>query len=175
MSTENIKAIIGLGNPGVRFVNTRHNIGFMVLDALADKHNASWQTKGELEFTEIETDGGKRILLVKPLTYMNDSGKVMPFLKNKDVDVDNFLVVHDELEHKLGKVTTKDGGSARGHNGLRSIIEFVGPDFKRVRCGISRPEQREMVADYVLQRFPDLAQADEMVQVAIDTIEGLIS
>ncbi|OGB97231.1 aminoacyl-tRNA hydrolase [candidate division TM6 bacterium RIFCSPHIGHO2_12_FULL_36_22] len=175
MSTKNIKAIIGLGNPGVRFVNTRHNIGFMVLDGLADKYNVSWQTKGNLEYAEIETDTGKNVLLIKPLTYMNDSGKVIPFLKSKNINVDNLLVVHDELESSLGKVSIKEGGSARGHNGLRSIIEFIGPDFERVRCGIGRPEQPEMVADYVLERFLDIAQADEMVQMAIGVIEKIIA
>ena len=169
-----IKAIIGLGNPGVRFVNTRHNIGFIVLDILADQHNAQWQTKGNLEYTEIDSDG-KRILLIKPQTFMHDSGKVVPFLKNKGVEVDNLLVVHDELEYPFGKVGAKIGGSARGHNGLRSIIEFIGPDFQRVRCGIGRPEDKNMVADYVLQNFSQTSdQITQMVDLALEKISELI-
>ena len=117
----NIKVIIGLGNPGTKYQRTRHNIGFLILDALAEKYNASWHTKDNREVAEIEING-KKIILIKPQTFMNSSGKIIPSLLKQGVKPENILVVHDELEKPFGKVELKIGGSHRGHNGLRSII-----------------------------------------------------
>jgi peptidyl-tRNA hydrolase, PTH1 family len=137
----NIKIIIGLGNPGKQYHHNRHNIGFLILDALAEKHNAAWQKKTDRETAEIEVDGEK-ILLVKPQTFMNNSGKVVPSLLKQGIKAENLLVVHDELEKPFGKIELKTGGSHKGHNGLRSIIEFCGADFHRLRFGIGRPERK---------------------------------
>ncbi len=166
-----IKAIIGLGNPGPKFSFTRHNAGFLVLDALADRYYGTWQEKGPMLICDIQV-GGKKLALVKPQTFMNDSGKVMPFLAKQGIKPENILVVHDELEKPFGTRAIKEGGSHRGHNGLRSIIAHSGPDFKRLRFGIGRPERKEDVSDYVLQRF-DASESEvhDQVDQAVDMIE----
>lgn len=170
-----IKAIIGLGNPGPQFFNTRHNVGFMVLDALADKYRASWRTADNLEVTSV-TIADRQLLLIKPQTFMNNSGRVIPFLTKKGIKPEEILVVHDELELPVGKVSVKLSGSARGHNGLRSLIEACGDAFKRIRVGIGRPEDRAQVPDYVLERFSEQSQqVDAIITQAIDTLELFIS
>ncbi len=113
----NIKAIIGLGNPGYKYYNNRHNIGFRILNALAEAHTAYWQEKEKMLLTEVHHDG-RNILLIKPQTYMNASGKVMPFLLKKGIKAENILVVHDEIELPFGKIKVRFGGSAKGHNGF---------------------------------------------------------
>jgi PTH1 family peptidyl-tRNA hydrolase len=168
-----IKAIIGLGNPGPKYHNHRHNIGFRVLDALAERHGGSWQTKDNAEIAQV-TINDQRIILIKPLTFMNDSGRVVPPLLKQGIKSENILVVHDELEKPFGNVGIRVGGSAKGHNGLRSIIGACGPDFARLRFGIGRPAQREDVPNYVLSNFveshADLAQ---YIQEAVDIVDRL--
>ena len=168
-----IKIIIGLGNPGKQYHYNRHNIGFLVLDALAEKHHASWQKKADREIAEIEINGEK-ITLVKPQTFMNSSGKVIPSLLKQGIKTENLLVVHDELEKPFGSVSVKAGGSHKGHNGLKSIIGVCGPDFTRVRCGIGRPHLKDDVSSYVLTHFSEHNEhVDAMVQQAIVEIENL--
>jgi PTH1 family peptidyl-tRNA hydrolase len=165
-----IKIIIGLGNPGKQFHYTRHNIGFLVLDALANQYHASWHKKGEYEYAEIDINGEK-ILLIKPQTFMNSSGKVLPSLLKQGIKAENLLVVHDELEKPFSKVEFRIGGSHRGHNGLRSIMEFCGPDFMRLRFGIARPERKEDVADYVLSNFTEnKADVENMIEKSVEMI-----
>jgi peptidyl-tRNA hydrolase, PTH1 family len=169
-----IKAIIGLGNPGPRYYHTRHNIGFRILDALAEKHHLSWHTKGPMEVAELSFNG-KKILLVKPQTFMNDSGKVIPALLKQGIKPENILVVHDELEQPFGTIKTRVGGSAKGHNGLKSLIAACGDLFARIRFGISRPEVREEVANYVLEKFSENAdELDELIGKAVDMVEEII-
>lgn len=169
-----IKIIIGLGNPGKQYHFTRHNIGFLVLDALADKHGAVWQKKGEKEVAEISVDGEK-ITLVKPQTFMNTSGKVLPALLKQGATIENVLVVHDELEKPFGFVELKVGGSHRGHNGLRSLMQIGGADFTRLRCGISRPHNKEDVAEYVLSNFSESAdKVEEIIEKAVAVIEDAL-
>ncbi|HXW86605.1 MAG TPA: aminoacyl-tRNA hydrolase [Candidatus Bathyarchaeia archaeon] len=146
------KIIIGLGNPGHNYYYTRHNIGFRILDALAEKYGASWHTKENFEYANI-TIGTHPVLLVKPQTSMNRSGLVMSALLKNGISPADILVVHDELEKPFGKCALKEGGSHRGHNGIRSIIAAMGPDFPRLRFGIGRPQTKEEVPDYVLQPF----------------------
>lgn len=169
----NIKIIIGLGNPGAKYHHNRHNIGFLVLDVLAEKHNASWQKKADRETAEFEVNGEK-ILLVKPQTFMNSSGKVIPSLLKQGITAANLLVVHDELEKPFGKVEFKTGGSHRGHNGLRSIIEFCGADFHRLRFGIGRPENKEDVPDYVLSNFSKNENIEPVIEQAVEMIEKML-
>lgn len=167
----NIKVIIGLGNPGPKFSKTRHNIGFRVVDALAEKYGGQWQTQGNKETAEISV-GDKKILLVKPLTFMNNSGEVIAALTKKGFKADEILVVHDELELPFGQVKTKTGGSAKGHNGLKSIISYLSDAFHRIRVGIGRPLERVEVPDYVLEIFKE--EAGDIVEViaqAVDVIE----
>jgi PTH1 family peptidyl-tRNA hydrolase len=172
--TYHIKALIGLGNPGNKYHLTRHNIGFLVLDALADRYNGSWQSHDIMELATI-TINDHKVLLIKPQTFMNLSGNVIPFLTKQGIKPENILVVHDELEMPFGKLKIKNGGSARGHNGLRSIIERCGADFPRLSFGIDRPEQREMVGDYVLQNFSENStDLESRIAAAVDMIEDIV-
>lgn len=164
-----IKAIIGLGNPGAKFELTRHNIGFLVVDEIAQQHNAQWVGGKNMLYAEaqIMSNGEfSKVWLVKPQTFMNSSGEVMGWLTKKGVKANEVLVVHDELEKKFGTFMTRFGGSARGHNGLRSIISFIGADFWRLRIGIDRPKEKSQVGNYVLQRFApaEIDRLEEIVQ-----------
>lgn len=166
-------AIIGLGNPGPQYRFNRHNIGFLVVDRLAERYVVDWQNK---EFMHVATVRikEKKVLLIKPQTFMNSSGKVLPFLNKQGIKAENILVVHDELEYPFGKLKIRFGGSARGHNGLRSIIEHCGKEFARLRFGIGRPERKEMVGSYVLQNFSEKPEDVELlIEQAVDHIEQL--
>lgn len=169
-----IKAIIGLGNPGPTYFYTRHNIGFRAIDALAEAYHASWQKKDNAEVTTIQVDD-KKIILIKPQTYMNDSGKVIPNLLKQGIKAENILVLHDELEQPFGKIQVRMGGSARGHNGLKSIISVCGDQFARMRIGISRPANKEDVPDYVLQKFKEpAAEIEKILHMAVEQIENIL-
>lgn len=170
-----IKAIIGLGNPGRQYVHTRHNIGFKVVDALCERFGGQWREQANMERADIHVSG-KKIVLIKPQTFMNSSGDVLPHLQKQGVDKESLIVVHDELELPFGQIKTRMGGSARGHNGLRSVIERLGEDFARLRCGIGRPERREDVPTYVLQNFSENpADVSHLIAQAADTLEKIIA
>jgi PTH1 family peptidyl-tRNA hydrolase len=169
-----IKIIVGLGNPGKQYQYTRHNIGFLVVDALAEKYGGTWRKKDEKEMADV-TINGQQIILVKPQTFMNNSGKVIPALLGQKNKVENLLVVHDELEKPFGSVTEKQGGSHKGHNGLRSMIQYCGPDFLRIRCGVGRPFNKEEVPAYVLMPFQeDHQEVERMINSAVDLITTLL-
>jgi|ERR1700733_5181723 len=170
-----IKAIIGLGNPGPQYYYTRHNIGFRVLDALAVAHHLSWQKKDNAEVATLSLNNEK-ILLIKPQTFMNTSGKVIPALLKQGIKAENILVVHDELEQPFGALKLRMGGSARGHNGLKSIIAACGDQFARLRFGIARPERKEDVPEYVLQKFKENPiDIDQLIDQAVALIEQLLT
>lgn len=170
-----IRAIIGLGNPGPAYASHRHNVGFMVLDALAKKYSCSWRSTKHMMSTEIVLHDQK-VLLVKPMTGMNVSGDVIPLLKKSGIDASDIAVVHDELEIAFGKIALRAGGSARGHNGLKSLIAALGSDaFVRVRVGIGRPEHKDEVPTYVLSSFAeDASQRTLVITRAVEQIEQLI-
>lgn len=169
-----ITAIIGLGNPGKKYERNRHNIGFLVVDALSERHGGSWKETGCMQTATILINN-KKITLVKPQTFMNSSGQVIPLLRKQGINTENILVVHDELEVAFGVVKSKIGGSAKGHNGLKSIIQASGFEFARLRCGIGRPAQKEEVPDYVLRNFSESANnVDAMINTAADSIESII-
>jgi peptidyl-tRNA hydrolase, PTH1 family len=175
METKDIKAIVGLGNPGPKFASTRHNIGFMVVDFLAKELCTSWATSGNMEVANaiFEENG---FFLIKPQTFMNNSGNIVPFLKRNGIGPENTLIVHDELDAAFGKIKERFGGSARGHNGLKSFIEKWGSDFHRLRIGINRPENKDHVSDYVLQNFSETKeQVEEIVKLAAANVLQLIS
>lgn len=166
-------AIIGLGNPEPRFMRTRHNIGFSIIDALASAHGASWQSKKNYEAASISF-GDTRVLLVKPQTYMNNSGDVVPALKQAGIKPADTLVLHDELELPFGKIALKVGGSAKGHNGLKSLISACGTDeFARLRFGIGRPDIKEQVPSYVLNPFENPSEVTHLIQNAVTLIQDL--
>lgn len=160
--------VCGLGNPGTEYEHTRHNAGFLAVDVLADELGARyWKTKPGALAAEV-TVAGRRVVLVKPTSYMNVSGG--PLKKIADeyrVAPAGILVIHDELELPANAVAVKMGGGHAGHNGLRSICEkFNTHDFPRVRCGIGRPPGRMKPADYVLQQVRGRDWDDFEVTVA---------
>lgn len=170
-----IKAIIGLGNPGPRFLKTRHNIGFRILDVLAERYGGHWKMQENKEVAQVIINGNS-ILLIKPQTFMNNSGEVIGSLTKKGIKADEILVVHDELELPFGDVKAKIGGSAKGHNGLKSIISYLGDAFHRIRVGIGRPLHREEVPDYVLQIFKEVApEVEEMIETAVQILEDYLA
>ena len=166
------KVIIGLGNPGPQFTFNRHNIGFLVVDALASAHGGQWKKRDAFESAQIAIDGSK-ILLIKPQTYMNQSALIIPSLKKQGFGPEDALVIHDELEQPFSKLSLRMGGSARGHNGLKSLISQWGESFARLRFGIGRPERKEDVPDYVLENFENREAVDELIAQSVALIEKL--
>lgn len=170
---KNIRAIIGLGNAEPKYFKNRHNIGFRVVDAIAEKFSTSFRTSDNLEYAQVSLESDlKPIYLVKPLTFMNRSGQVISFLTKKGIKPEEILVVHDELEKGFGNINIHFGGSAHGHNGLRSIMEVIGQDFWRLRFGIGRPIDKSEVSDYVLSNFSkeEESQVDQLIQKSVDLI-----
>lgn len=155
---------VGLGNIGKQYGGTRHNIGFACIEALADTHGFdNWTEKKDLKCLMTSKNlGDTRVILIKPTTYMNASGeavqKTAHFYK---IQPEHITVVHDELDIPFGQIRTRQGGSGAGHNGIKSIIQHIGPDFGRIRIGIDgqRPDQMEG-ADYVLAKFSAEEQAE---------------
>ena len=153
-----MRLFVGLGNPGPKFARNRHNVGFMAVDEIARRHGfAPWRRRFQGETSE-GTLGTERVILLKPMTYMNESGRSVQeaasFFKIAPGDV---TVFHDELELPPGKVRVKIGGGIAGHNGLRSISAHIGNDYRRVRLGIGHPGVKELVHGHVLS---DFAKAD---------------
>ena len=150
-----MQLFVGLGNPGAKSANHRHNIGFMAIDAIAEEHGfGPWRHK----FQALVADGrlgNYKVLLVKPQTYMNLSGQsvgeAMRYLKLAPGDI---WLFHDELDLAPGKLRAKHGGGHGGHNGLRSLRQHVGDDYNRVRLGIGHPGHKDRVSGYVLHDFP---------------------
>jgi peptidyl-tRNA hydrolase, PTH1 family len=149
-----MRLVVGLGNPGRHYAGNRHNVGFMAVDAIARRHGISGfrsRFKGEIADGPI---GGERRLLLKPQTFMNDSGEAVAetarFFKIPPAEI---VVIHDEIDLRPGKLRVKRGGGNAGHNGLRSIDALIGPDYWRVRVGIGHPGVKELVQPYVLQNF----------------------
>lgn len=144
----------GLGNPGAQYALHRHNVGFMAVDAIAATHNFSPWTKKHKGLTAEGRIGDSRILLLKPQTFMNDSGTsvraAMDFYK---VDATAITAFYDELDLAPMKVKVRSGGGAAGHNGIRSMISHIGPDFRRVRIGIGHPGQKDRVTGHVLGNY----------------------
>jgi peptidyl-tRNA hydrolase, PTH1 family len=145
---------VGLGNPGSAYVGNRHNIGFMAVQAIARRNNISpWRRK----FQGVAVEGmlaGGRVLLLLPGTYMNESGRAVREAANfYKLEAGQVVVFHDEAELRPGKVRLKSGGGNAGHNGLRSISEHIGNDYRRVRLGIGHPGNKDLMEAYVLQDF----------------------
>jgi PTH1 family peptidyl-tRNA hydrolase len=166
--------LVGLGNPGARYARTRHNIGFMAVDAWCDKATSSpsWSEKWKAQVATIGT-GSSRVVALKPQTFMNRSGQsVVPAAQFLRVPPAQILVVHDEVDFQLGRLAVKKGGGHGGHNGLRDILQLLGNgDFLRIRLGVGRPVHGE-VADHVLSDFrPDEGQVvDDLLERAVAAI-----
>ena len=163
--------VVGLGNPGARYRDTRHNLGRRAVELIADELGGSWRSRWNGRVSELR-DSDERLGLLVPETFMNESGRsVAPALRFYKLPPERLVVVHDELDLELGDVRAKRGGGLAGHNGLRSLAEAIGTqDFLRVRIGIGRPERgdRRPVADWVLQPFPPGTDVDRLVRDGAD-------
>ena len=154
--------LVGLGNPGSNYTNTRHNIGFKIIDAI----NAHFKlSKQKPKFKGLLTTGNvadQKIYAIKPLTFMNNSGIcIRELIEYFKIDAEDVIVFHDDLDVEFGKIKAKFGGSSAGHNGIASIDKFIGKDYSRVRIGIGKPKGNIEVGDYVLQNFDE----DETVSI----------
>ncbi|KRM24465.1 aminoacyl-tRNA hydrolase [Latilactobacillus graminis] len=162
-----MKMIVGLGNPGSKYARTKHNIGFMVIDQLCEQFNVTLNKHDfEAEYGSFKYED-ETILLVKPLTFMNDSGRsVGPLMKYYQINLDELVVVQDDMDLTLGKLRLRQKGSAGGHNGIKSIIASVqSSEFKRVKIGIQHP-QKSTVVNWVLTPFDK--DSTPMINQALD-------
>jgi peptidyl-tRNA hydrolase, PTH1 family len=169
--------VVGLGNPGREYASTRHNVGFMVTDELARRHGGSWRSKFSGEVADVRIDDA-RLALLKPQTYMNESGRaVASAVKFYKVDPEDLLAVHDEVDLDVGRMQARLGGGLAGHNGLRSVASALKtPDFLRLRIGVGRPERGDPrpVADWVLSPFEPDVDVGALVGRAADAVETLV-
>jgi PTH1 family peptidyl-tRNA hydrolase len=169
--------VVGLGNPGREYERTRHNVGWMVVEELARRTEASWRGKFSGRVAETRLDGA-RLALVKPETYMNESGRsIAAALRFFKLPPEELLVVHDDVDLDPGRLQARRGGGLAGHNGLRSIAQALGSQgFLRLRIGVGRPGRgdRRPVSDYVLSPFEDEVDVDAVVRRAADAVETLV-
>ena len=171
--------VVGLGNPGPRYRLTRHNVGFMLVDALAERLNApAWKEDFFSSVTEVRI-GGEKVFLVKPLTYMNNSGEAIgPMLSYYKMTADDLTVVHDDMDIPAGTVRIRKKGSSGGHNGIKSIIAHVGGEnFARVRIGVGRPPAGWTVINHVLAPFlaEDAPKIREAIGYLLPAVECIVT
>lgn len=167
-----MKCIVGLGNPGKKYELTKHNVGFWAVDQLSDQWDLPFQKE---KWNSLVTEGvvsGEKVMLMKPLTYMNLSGEAVgaavQFLK---LPLEDLLVIYDDMDIPLGQLRLKQKGSAGGHNGIKSIIQHLGTEqWKRIKIGIGRPPEYMSVVDYVLAPFSD-TEHKTAADAAIKTVE----
>ncbi len=168
--------VVGLGNPGREYVRNRHNVGQMVVDELARRHDGAWKGKFSGQLADVRIDGHK-VALLKPETFMNDSGRsVKAAAQFYKLEPDAILVVHDESDLAPGRLQARRGGGLAGHNGLRSVAQHLGtPDFLRLRIGVGRPGRgdRRDLADFVLADFEPHEDAEALVRRAAEAVETL--
>lgn len=150
-----MKLIVGLGNPGKQYEETRHNIGFKVIDELSERLNIPLDQSKHKGLYGIGHVKGEKVILLKPLTYMNLSGEsVRPLMDYYEIDIEDLIVIYDDLDIPVGRIRLRQKGSAGGHNGIKSIIAHIGTqEFNRIRVGVNRPSNGQSVSDYVLSRF----------------------
>ena len=168
--------VAGLGNPGREYERTRHNAGWMVLDEVARRHGGSWRSKFSGSLSEVRL-GDLRLALLKPETYMNESGRsVAAAARFFKVEPDSLLVVHDDVDLEAGRLQARRGGGLAGHNGLRSLARDLGTqDFLRLRIGVGRPGRGDprSVSDWVLSPFAPEEDVDALVSRSADAVETI--
>jgi len=166
--------VVGLGNPGREYERTRHNAGWLVVDELARRHGGSWRSKFSGSLAEVRL-GEKRLALLKPETYMNESGRsVSAAARFFKVPAESILVAHDDVDLEPGRLQARRGGGLAGHNGLRSLAQHLGTqDFLRLRIGVGRPGRGDPrpVADWVLSPFASEEDLEALVARAADAAE----
>ena len=181
-----MKLIIGLGNPGTKYANNRHNLGFMCVSEFAKVHHIPFDTKQGLARIGESTVAGEAIVVARPQTFMNESGQaVSKLVKKFSVGLDDLVVIHDDLDLPLGRIRIRKGGSAGGHNGIKSIINSVGVDFVRLRVGIGRPSapkggvpgSDDEIVGYVLRGFaPEERKIiDTTIPKVVEAVDCLIT
>jgi len=170
--------VVGLGNPGREYERTRHNAGWLALDELARRHGGSWRSKFSGSLAEVRL-GDAKLALLKPETYMNESGRsVGAAARFFKVEPEQVLVVHDDVDLETGRLQARRGGGLAGHNGLRSLGQYLGSqDFLRLRVGVGRPGRgdRRSVADWVLSPFAPEEDPDVLVSQSADAVETIVS
>jgi peptidyl-tRNA hydrolase, PTH1 family len=168
--------VAGLGNPGREYEHTRHNLGWLVVDELARRHGGSFRSKFSGQLSELRV-GDEKVAVLKPETYMNESGRsIAAAARFFKVDPAALLVVHDDVDLEQERFQARIGGGVAGHNGLRSIAQSLGTnDFMRLRLGVGRPGRgdRRSVSDFVLSRFDPETDVDALVSRAADAVETL--
>jgi len=168
--------VVGLGNPGREYERTRHNAGWLVLDELARRHDGSWRSKFSGSLAEVRL-GELRLALLKPETYMNESGRsVGAAVRFFKVEPEQVLVVHDDVDLEPGRLQARAGGGLAGHNGLRSLAQHLGSqDFLRLRIGVGRPGRGDprSVADWVLSPFAPEEDAEALIGRSADAVETI--
>jgi peptidyl-tRNA hydrolase, PTH1 family len=169
--------VAGLGNPGRGYERTRHNLGWLVADELARRHGGSFRSKFSGQLAELRADD-RRVALLKPETYMNESGRsISAAARFFKVEPEALLVVHDDVDLEPGRLQARSGGGLAGHNGLRSIASALGTNgFLRLRIGVGRPGRgdRRSVSDYVLSNFEPDEDVDALVQRSADAVETIV-
>ncbi len=172
--SDSIKAIAGLGNPGEKYRDTRHNAGFWFVDELARRHGVAfaYQKRFDADVARIRV-GGEELWLVKPQSFMNLSGgPLRAFIDYYRISPGELLVAYDDLDHPPGVARLKQGGGHGGHNGLRDVSRHLGADYARLRIGIGHPGQKHLVTDYVLRRAP--ADEERLIRQTVDEAADLV-
>ena len=171
--------IVGLGNPGKEYEQTRHNVGFMVVRELAQMHSIAKRSQKYHAEIARTTIAGKPVLLALPQTFMNESGRaVREMIRGENILVRNMIVVYDDVDLPVGTIRVRQGGSAGGHHGIESILAHLGtPDFLRVRIGIGREEDRGDITQYVLEKIPkgEFPLITDAIRDAVQAIEVLVT
>jgi PTH1 family peptidyl-tRNA hydrolase len=171
-----MKVIVGLGNPGREYADTRHNVGFRVADLVGERLGLQWRTDADTVFAK--SFGVAPFFVLKPQTFMNRSGSaVSRFARYHQIEPQDILVVVDEVDLPLGRIRVRPKGSAGTHNGLKSVVEQLGTtDFPRLRLGVGRGDARRDLADYVLAKFdpPELPEVDRVIARAADAAQMFI-
>ncbi len=178
-SSTPVQLIVGLGNPGVKYIKTRHNAGFWFVEALANSTNESFRVESKFSGEACKVNvSGNTVWLLKPTTFMNRSGlavkQISSFYK---IPMEAILVVHDELDLSPGIARLKDGGGHGGHNGLRDIHAHLGKEYKRLRIGVGHPGDRNKVVDYVLSQVnkDDEIEINNSIDKALDVVEWVVT
>ena len=172
-----MKVIVGLGNPGAKYRGTRHNIGFAIVDEVARRAGVEFEA-APVDALIAKIRRADPVLVAKPITFMNESGRAIGELTRYfRIELAELLVVVDEVQLPLAKLRARPRGSAGGHNGLKSIIEYLGTDFSRLRVGVGRGDSRRGLADHVLARFEqdEEAEVERMTTRAAEAVEMFIT
>ena len=172
--------VVGLGNPGKEYQYTRHNIGFIAIEKIANQYNSSFSTKKKCNCEIAETmSDGQKIIFIKPITYMNLSGKSVISVQiyyNIQIHPAKIFVIHDDVDLETGRIKFKTGGGSGGHNGLKSIDGVIGNNYNRIRIGVGRPQNNHDLAYYVLNNFskPEYETAIQAIDKITDNFDLIL-